>query len=62
MADSNYALTPEERTVVNILTYGSPAAKQEIFVKLIYIGKIEALQKIYDSLTDAEYWRSVPLA
>jgi len=62
MADSLGNLTPEERSIVNILTYGSAAARQEVFVKLIYIGKLEALQRVYDGMTDAEYWKFVPLA
>lgn len=59
MADLPYGLTPEEKSVVNILTYGSVAARQELFVKLIYIGKPEVLQKIYDSMNDADYWKYV---
>lgn len=62
MADPYQGLTQSERNVVNILTYGSAAARQEIFTKLIYIENLPALQKIYDSMTDADYWKYVPLA
>jgi hypothetical protein len=62
MADQFANLTPEERSVVNILTYGSAAARQELFVRLIYIEKLEALQKIYNAMTDVDYWKYVPLA
>lgn len=62
MADPLSGLTPGEKNVVNILTYGSAAARQEIFVRLIYIENISALQKIYDTMTDADYWKYVPLA
>jgi len=62
MSDPLSGLTPEERSIVNILSYGSPAARQEIIIKLIYLGKIEALQKVYDSMNDAVYAKCVPLA
>lgn len=35
--------------IQNVMTYGTPAAKAEVLVKLIYIGNIELLQKVYDS-------------
>lgn len=60
MSDPFKSLTPEERSIVNILSYGSPAAKQEIFVKIIYMGKPEVLQKVLDSMNDADYYKVMP--
>ena len=43
-------------SIHNIMTYGSPAAKAEIFVKLIQLENIELLQKAYDQFTDKELY------
>lgn len=48
--------------ITNILSYGSPAAKLEVLVKLIYIGNIDVLEGILASFTDAEYYRIIPCA
>lgn len=62
MSDPFQGLTAEERKVVNTLSYGSIAAKQEIIIKLIYLGKPDILQKVLNSLTDADYYKVIPLA
>lgn len=52
----------EELSVANILIYGTPAAKQEIIVKLIYIGNVQALDSVLLAMSDQEYNRVMPLA
>jgi len=60
MADPLKDLTPDERKIVNILSYGSPAAKQEVIIKLIYLGKPEVLAKVLNSMSDADYYKVMP--
>lgn len=48
--------------IQNVMTYGTPSAKAEIIIKLIYIGNVEVLQKVYDALTDRELNRIVGFA
>lgn len=52
----------EETRIANILLYGTPAAKQEIIIKLIYIGHIPALNSVLNAMTDPEYRRVMPTA
>ena len=57
-----YDLGSEELQIANILIYGSPSAKQEIFVKMIELGSIDALSKVLNAMSDAEYYRNMPTA
>lgn len=52
----------EETRIANILLYGTPTAKQEIIIKLIYIGHIPALNSVLNAMSDAEYRRVMPTA
>lgn len=61
MAQPN-KLSSQETQIANILLYGSPAAKQEIIIRLIYIENINALSSILNAMSDVEYRRVVPTA
>lgn len=52
----------KEISIANVLLYGSPSAKQEVLIKLIYIGNVNALAKVLNSLSDPEYRRVMPTA
>jgi len=52
----------EEVKIANVLLYGSPAAKQEIIVRLIYIENVNALAKVLNAMNDIEYRRVMPTA
>jgi len=54
--------TEQQRLIQNIMTYGTPAAKAEVIVKLIYIGNPELLQKVYDSYSDKELNKFITFA
>jgi len=62
MAEMNNKMYSEETRIANILIYGSPAAKQEIITRLIYIENISALTKVLNAMSDPEYRRVVPIA
>lgn len=57
----NY-LGEEEMKLANILLYGSPSAKQEVLVKLIYMGNANSLTRVLNAFNDNEYNRIVPSA
>lgn len=49
-------------SVQNVMAYGTPAAKAEIIARLIYIGNVEVLQKVYDAIPDKELDRIIGFA
>lgn len=61
MAQPNKHSSPESQ-IANVLLYGTPAAKQEIIVRLIYIENINALNSVLNAMSDVEYRRVVPTA
>jgi len=48
--------------IQNIMSYGTPSAKAEVIIKLIYIGNVEVLQRVYDAIPDKELNRIVGFA
>lgn len=40
--------------IQNIMTFGTPSAKAEVIIKLIYIGNPDLLQRVYDQFSDKE--------
>lgn len=55
-------LYSEENRIASILLNGTPAAKQEIIIKLIYIENINALNSVLLNMSDTEYRRVMPTA
>ena len=51
---SEYQEVEQQRLIQNIMTYGTPAAKAEVIVKLIYIGNPELINKVFNSYSDKE--------
>lgn len=51
-----------ENQIAQILLNGTPAAKQEIIIKLIYIENINALNSVLLHMSDVEYRRVMPTA
>ena len=62
MSEMSSKVYTEEAKIANVLIYGSPAAKQEIIIRLIYIENINALSKILNAMPDREYHRVMPTA
>ena len=62
MSEMSSKAYTEEAKIANVLIYGSPAAKQEIIIRLIYIENINALTKILNAMSDHEYRRVMPTA
>jgi len=62
MSEMSSKVYTEEAKIANVLIYGSPAAKQEIIIRLIYIENINALTKILNAMSDHEYRRVMPTA
>ena len=58
----NSKYTSQETQIANILLHGTPAAKQEIIIRLIYIENINALNSVLNAMSDVEYRRVVPTA
>lgn len=50
------------QSIQNIMTYGTPAAKAEIFVKLILLDNPDLLQKVYNQFSDKELNRILAFA
>ncbi len=48
--------------IQNVMTYGTPSAKAEIIIKLIYIGNVEVLQKVFAAIPDKELNRIIGFA
>jgi len=55
-------LTAYQQTIQNIMTYGTPAAKAEVFVKLILLDNAELLEKVYNQFSDKELNRILAFA
>ena len=51
-----------EQYIANVLLKGTPAAKQEIIIRLIYVENIKVLNSVFLNMSDAEYRRVVPTA
>ena len=60
MSENN--LYKEESRVANILLHGTPAAKCEIIVQLVYLGNETILAKVLNAMSDVEYRRVMPTA
>lgn len=58
----NPVSNPAVTSITNIMAYGSPSAKAEIIVKLIYLENPDVLQRVYDSITDKELERIIGFA
>lgn len=58
----NDSLGSNAGSVQNVMTYGTPSAKAEVIIRLIYIGNVEVLQKVYDAIPDRELNRIIGFA